>query len=126
MAHPDGELQSAGEGNLLRFDEVDGVVQEDRVLGIEVSEVDLPEPQGEGDGQNNEGIQQPGTAVEGSDHALGMVAEPGGRLEGPGYNPRRLRPRRPKWRNGRRGGLKNRWGQPRAGSNPAFGTKLVA
>ena len=30
----------------------------------------------------------------------------------------------PKWRNGRRGGLKNRWGQPRAGSSPAFGTIL--
>jgi hypothetical protein len=28
----------------------------------------------------------------------------------------------PKWRNGRRGGLKHRWGQPRQGSNPCFGT----
>ena len=28
----------------------------------------------------------------------------------------------PKWRNGRRGGLKNRWGKPRVGSTPTFGT----
>ncbi len=28
----------------------------------------------------------------------------------------------PKWRNGRRGGLKHRWGQPHPGSNPGFGT----
>src|SRR5439155_1732000 len=28
----------------------------------------------------------------------------------------------PKWRNGRRGGLKHRWGPPRVGSNPTFGT----
>jgi hypothetical protein len=30
----------------------------------------------------------------------------------------------PKWRNGRRGGLKHRWGQPRPGSNPGFGTTI--
>ena len=29
----------------------------------------------------------------------------------------------PKWRNGRRDGLKHRWVNPRAGSSPAFGTK---
>ena len=29
---------------------------------------------------------------------------------------------KPKWRNGRRGGLKNLWGQPRGGSSPPFGT----
>ncbi len=28
----------------------------------------------------------------------------------------------PKWRNGRRDGLKHRWGQPRVGSTPTFGT----
>ncbi len=28
----------------------------------------------------------------------------------------------PKWRNGRRAGLKNRWEQSRVGSNPTFGT----
>ncbi len=28
----------------------------------------------------------------------------------------------PKWRNGRRGGLKNRSGQPGVGSSPTFGT----
>ena len=28
----------------------------------------------------------------------------------------------PKWRNGRRDGLKNRWGKPRVGSSPTFGT----
>ena len=32
----------------------------------------------------------------------------------------------PKWRNGRRDGLKNRWGQPRVGSTPTFGTTTVA
>ena len=31
---------------------------------------------------------------------------------------------RPKWRNGRRDGLKNRWGQPRVGSSPTFGTSF--
>ena len=31
----------------------------------------------------------------------------------------------PKWRNGRRDGLKHRWGQPRPGSNPGFGTKPI-
>ncbi len=30
----------------------------------------------------------------------------------------------PKWRNGRRAGLKNRWGQPRVGSTPTFGTRF--
>ena len=30
----------------------------------------------------------------------------------------------PKWRNGRRDGLKNRWGQPRVGSTPTFGTSF--
>lgn len=30
--------------------------------------------------------------------------------------------RKPKWRNGRRGGLKNRWAQTHVGSNPTFGT----
>src|SRR3954452_7692661 len=29
----------------------------------------------------------------------------------------------PKWRNGRRDGLKNRWGQLHVGSTPTFGTK---
>src|SRR5512138_976693 len=28
----------------------------------------------------------------------------------------------PEWRNGRRYGLKNRWGQPRTGSSPVSGT----
>ncbi len=30
----------------------------------------------------------------------------------------------PKWRNGRRDGLKNRWGQLHVGSTPTFGTKM--
>ena len=30
----------------------------------------------------------------------------------------------PTWRNGRRAGLKIRWGQPRAGSTPVVGTRL--
>ena len=32
--------------------------------------------------------------------------------------------RTPKWRNGRRAGLKNRWGQPHVGSTPTFGTNI--
>ena len=34
--------------------------------------------------------------------------------------------RTPKWRNGRRAGLKNRWGQPHVGSTPTFGTSISA
>ena len=34
--------------------------------------------------------------------------------------------RTPKWRNGRRAGLKNRWGQPHVGSTPTFGTNIEA
>lgn len=30
----------------------------------------------------------------------------------------------PEWRNGRRFGLKNRWGQPRTGSSPVSGTSI--
>jgi hypothetical protein len=37
---------------------------------------------------------------------------------------RKLQHSVPKWRNGRRAGLKNRWGQPRVGSNPTFGTNF--
>ena len=33
--------------------------------------------------------------------------------------------REPKWRNGIRGGLKHRWGLPRVGSNPTFGTYII-
>ena len=32
---------------------------------------------------------------------------------------------RPKWRNGRRAGLKNRWGQPRVSSTLTFGTRIL-
>ena len=38
----------------------------------------------------------------------------------PGYNSRV-----PKWRNGRRGGLKNLWRQLRGGSSPPFGSTLI-
>lgn len=30
----------------------------------------------------------------------------------------------PEWRNGRRGGFKIHWGNPRVGSNPTFGTNI--
>jgi hypothetical protein len=34
--------------------------------------------------------------------------------------------RQPKWRNGRRAGLKNRWGQPRVSSSLTFGTRNLS
>ena len=33
--------------------------------------------------------------------------------------------RMPKWRNGRRDGLKNRWAKARVGSTPSFGTNIL-
>jgi hypothetical protein len=37
---------------------------------------------------------------------------------------RKLHHSMPKWRNGRRAGLKNRWGQPHVSSSLTFGTKF--